>query len=382
MTDDDLSTAQMDDIDDNDENASLFSHFTSATEKTEKSDTTNALGDTAPKTFLQLTGITVANFNMACNFRVEKAIGIMIQYDITILAIQEHSPWNKKLSDVEIKSIERHCEHWGYFVTISDLQIVIFDKQILACHRSTTIKAEGRVKSCRFEIACDQYVTLIPVYGVAHFSGDQQKEPRLSAEENTKLETMSKVKVHVEQIIDKALANSDLIYVFGDLQDTPDQSKTFHCGPCRIPKHPLGIVKTCEAKGLACTIYQHLDTLDQPIISRRGTKGGRFIDGMFASIEGMPNVLGISIINDAGVHSDHNLVINKIDLGIKKFQISKEKEERINFQWIMSIPVHLRPGDTHPVLNTTVFKGADFKIQEQLYTDLQSTATNPEHQFM
>ena len=98
---------------------------------------------------------------------------------------------------------------------------------------------------CRFEISKDQYVTFVPVYGVAHFSGDHKKAYSSSTEENTKLKKMAAVKTQVEKIIDTASATADLLYVFGDLQDTPDQSKIFHRGSCRIPKHPLGIVKAC-----------------------------------------------------------------------------------------------------------------------------------------
>lgn len=39
---------------------------------------------------------------MRCNFRVEKALSIMIHYELTILAIQEHTLWNRKLSSVPL----------------------------------------------------------------------------------------------------------------------------------------------------------------------------------------------------------------------------------------------------------------------------------------
>jgi len=54
--------------------------------------------DMLPKSFLQLKGITVGNFNMGCNFRIDNAIIIMIHYKLDILAIQEHTPWNRELS--------------------------------------------------------------------------------------------------------------------------------------------------------------------------------------------------------------------------------------------------------------------------------------------
>jgi hypothetical protein len=48
--------------------------------------------DLIPKTFLQLKGISVANYNMGCNFNIAAALRVMITYEISILAIQEHTP--------------------------------------------------------------------------------------------------------------------------------------------------------------------------------------------------------------------------------------------------------------------------------------------------
>ena len=367
---------------DSEDNATIFSCNTATTEKTESSKAPMSLADELPKSFLQLTGITVANFNMGCNFRIEKAISIMIHYDLKILAVQEHTPWNKKLSEIEIASISRHCDHWGFFATISTLQIVIIDKQLLACHRDTTAYEDGRVIKCRFEIDRDKYVTFIPVYGVAHSSSTRNRTDNTAIDEASRLDTMTAVRDQVASLISKASETADLMYVFGDLQDTPDQSRLFHQGSCRIPRHPLGIVNTCESLGLICTVYQHLHTLETPIITRHGSKGGRFIDGMYACPSSIPYVLGMQIIADSSIHSDHDLVVHKIDLGIKQFQVSKEKEERFDFRKIMNIPVQLRPGDDHPSLSTTVFKGADFRTHEQLYKDLQAVVTDPASQFL
>ncbi len=57
---------------------------------------------------------------------------------------------------------------------------------------------------------------------------------------------------------------------------------------------------------------------------------------MYTCIQGMEKITGISIINDTGICSDHSLIISKIDLGIEKFQVSKEREERIDFKRIMN----------------------------------------------
>jgi hypothetical protein len=67
--------------------------------------------DDIPNTFLALKGISIANFNMGCNFHIAAALKLIADYDISILAIQEHTPWNKELSHIEITCIERSCEN-------------------------------------------------------------------------------------------------------------------------------------------------------------------------------------------------------------------------------------------------------------------------------
>ena len=135
---------------------------------------------------------------------------------------------------------------------------------------------------------------------------------------------MTELRDQLKSILNKAQRRSDIIYVMGDLQDTPDNSNTFHYGSCRIAKHPLGIVKTCENADLLCSVYHHSEHMEKPIISRHGTKGGRFIDGTYTCIQGMEKVTGITIVKDTGINSDHDLVISKLDLGIEKFQVSNE----------------------------------------------------------
>jgi hypothetical protein len=145
----------------------------------------------------------------------------------------------------------------------------------------------------------------------------------------------------IKKSIGNAKNTGDIVFIFGDLQDTPDNTSKFHYGKCRIPKHPLGSIKAREEANLSCSIYQHLESLNKPLISRHGIKGGRFIDGMYTCDQGLGKILGISLINDTGINSDHVLMLNKIDLGIEKFKVTKEREERIDFRRIMNIPVHI-----------------------------------------
>ena len=346
------------------------------------SDEESFHGDRLPKSFLQLEGITVANFNMGCNFAIYKAIEIMIQYDLSILAIQEHTAWNKELSDIQIASIERHCDRWGYFVTVSKLQIIIFDKRLQACHRETHTHIDGRLIESRFVISDNQHACFLPVYGISHFTGNTREPDDLANSENSKLTTMSALRDQLKAAIQRARRRSDLIFVFGDLQDTPDNTNLFHYGACRVAKHPLGIVKTCESMDLLCSIYKFSDTLEKPIISRHGTKGGRFIDGTYTCLEGLTKITGTTIIRDSGVSSDHDMVISKIDLGIRQFQISKDREERINFRQIMNIPVQLLPGANHPTLAENVYKGTDYQVHAELYASLQTIINDPDSGFL
>jgi len=339
-------------------------------------------GDSLPKTFLQLNGIAVGNFIMECNFHISAALRIIIQYRLHILAIQEHTAWNRELPAHEILSIEKHCNKWGYFVKISKLQIIIIDKQLLACHRETISYKQGRIITSHFQITDKQFVTFVATYGIPH-SGNDRRYTRLKAiEENEILQEMRSIQEIIKDIIENARKSKDIIFIYGDLQDTPDNSKNFHYGKCRIPKHPLGITKTCEDMGLSCTIYQHMESLDKPIIFRHGTKGGRFIDGMYTCHQGLERVMGITIVNDTGINSDHMLVVSNIDLGIQKFELSTDREERIDFRRIMNIPMHIKCGETHPSSNTNIYKGADFRVHAQLYDAIQKACKDPNKNYM
>jgi len=173
-----------------------------------------------------------------------------------------------------------------------------------------------------------------------------------------------------------------MIYIFGDLQETPDITRTFAYGNTRLPKHPLGIVKTCEDLGLECTIYQHLASMKLPVISRHGSKGGRFIDGMYTLPQYLTHITGIVIISDTGVYSDHNLVISKCDLGLTKFSISKKKEERIDYRRVMAIPVKIYKDQNHPTLRDDVYKGLEFQDHANLYHQLQKITNGPQLNFL
>jgi hypothetical protein len=128
-------------------------------------------GDMPPLSLLQLQGITVGNFNMACSCHIFAALQIMIKYKIHIMAIQEHTTWNRNLSEEEINSIHRHCNNWGFFATVTKLQILILDKQLWACHQSTNSSEDGRIIVSRFAISNTQHATFVAIYGIPHHGG-------------------------------------------------------------------------------------------------------------------------------------------------------------------------------------------------------------------
>ncbi len=261
------------------------------------------------KTFLQIRGISIANYNMACNFNISTALEIMIRYEIFILAIQEHTPWNKELSEGEILSITKTCDRWQYSIIVSKMQLVIIDKQLATCLRSTDTYEDGRIIRLKFEIATKEFAHFVSVYGYPHSPNNRSSHYMPISDEDSLLQKMRTLQKQLTSITSKAIIADEIIFVFGDLQDTPDNSRLFHYGSNNIIKHPLGIVQACEKLGLVCTIYDHLDSLPKPIISRHGSKGGRFIDGMYTLKQALPYILGITIVMDTGIYSDHDLII-------------------------------------------------------------------------
>jgi hypothetical protein len=53
----------------------------------------------------------------------------MVQHEFNILAIQEHTLWNRELSQVEIASIEKTCDERGFSIIFSKLQLLIIGPQ-------------------------------------------------------------------------------------------------------------------------------------------------------------------------------------------------------------------------------------------------------------
>ena len=215
------------------------------------------IGDSLPKSFLQLRGISVANFNMGCNFNIAAVIQIMIQYEIAILAIQEHTPWNRERSDLEKLSIQRTCDKWGFAVTLSKLQILIIDKQLESCHRVTTEYENGRLLKCQLEVSHGQFANFVSTYGIPHSTDNRVLQGQKHMDEKDTLQKMKRIQKRLSTLINQALRNEEIVYIFGDLQDTPNNSKDFYYGSCKIAKHPFGVVKTCEDLGLECMVFQH-----------------------------------------------------------------------------------------------------------------------------
>jgi hypothetical protein len=78
------------------------------------------------------------------------------------------------------------------------------------------------------EVVAKQFVHFIPIYGVPH-SGGNKKQPNqdISKDDDT-LKKMEFIKTSIKNIIENAVRAKDDVYIFGDLQDTPDNSNKFH----------------------------------------------------------------------------------------------------------------------------------------------------------
>lgn len=253
------------------------------------------------------------------------------------------------------------------------------DKQILPCLQDTKEYLDGRIITIKLHIAQADEVEFISVYGYPHSPSNRQIHTQDNDQTLAKMRVLQK---QLKSVIRKAQLSNAKTFVFGDLQDTPDGTRNFVYGSTRIAKHPLGVVKTCEELGMQCTVYKHLPLMDKPVTSRHGSKGGRFLDGMYTFPQYLPIITGISIIQDTGIFSDHDLVINKCDLGLQVFCISKEKEERFDFRQIMAIPVSFQKDQDHPTLREDVFKGIEYKNHAKLLELLNQVCADPQYDIM
>jgi len=204
--------------------------------------------DNLPKSFLALKGISVANFNMGCNFQVTAALQLTVRYEIYILTIQEHTPWNKELSQIEITHVHKICEKYGYFAIITKMQILIFDKQLSPCYQETKIHLQGRMLCSTLVIAKDTLVDFVAAMYGYPLSPKNQNNPEIDYENI--IRGMRELSQQLKTTILDAQKENKMIYIHGDLQDTPDGSANYRYGSTQIAQHPLGIAKTCENLGL------------------------------------------------------------------------------------------------------------------------------------
>lgn len=124
-------------------------------------------------------------------------------------------------------------------MVVSKLHIIIIDKQLTPCIRETGIHEDGRIIHLRLEISTRGYVNFVATYGYPHSPNNRSKRFVEIADENTVLQKMRQLKRILTTIIKKATNVNELLFVFGDLQDTPDNSKMFSYGNSHIVKHPL-----------------------------------------------------------------------------------------------------------------------------------------------
>jgi hypothetical protein len=127
----------------------------------------------------------------------------MIQYEIAILAIQEHTPWNRELSDLEKLSIQRTCDKWGFAVTLSKLQILIIDKQLESCHRGTTEYEDGRLLKCQLEVSHGQFAIFISTYGIPHSTDNRVLQGQKHMDEKDTLQKMKRIQKRLSTLLIK-----------------------------------------------------------------------------------------------------------------------------------------------------------------------------------
>jgi hypothetical protein len=88
-----------------------------------------------------------------------------------------------------------------------------------------------------------KHVIFVPVYGIPHSGGEKLHPSLEDIENNEMLQKMTKLQHAIKNIMRGIHKTDDILYIFGDLKDTPDNSKKFHYGSCRIPNIILALLK-------------------------------------------------------------------------------------------------------------------------------------------
>jgi hypothetical protein len=89
---------------------------------------------------------------------------------------------------------------------------------------------EGRIIKSRFVISSRTYTNFVAVYRIPHSSDNYMQTNQETIEENLLLQRMRQIQKQIKKLSMNIIRNKELIYIFGDLQDTIDDSKNFYHG--------------------------------------------------------------------------------------------------------------------------------------------------------
>ena len=67
---------------------------------------------------------------------------------------------NRELSAIEMASIKRACDKWGFLFKISKLQILVIDKLLATCHHETNIYEDGELLKVNLKYQEVDFLTL------------------------------------------------------------------------------------------------------------------------------------------------------------------------------------------------------------------------------
>jgi hypothetical protein len=167
--------------------------------------------------------LKIVTLNTAGNFDISIALQQMFTKSLDILAIQEPFPWGKKTSDDVHCWMIRVCADLQVTAQMTDLQVILTDKAIIALHRKCHIEEKGRLIINTFEIDDHQEVHIASVYGIPHGTSTRDKQATLDRNGEQK-QLKNAITDFVKEAKISSRGKNNPIFIQGDLQDTPDNS--------------------------------------------------------------------------------------------------------------------------------------------------------------
>ena len=332
---------------------------------------------------LQTNVDTIATHNVQNRYDHVLAAEMMIQQNITFLAIQEPhaSHYKQRQGWSEFQRKELASARLSAFET--QHQIIIYDNWKWGGKEISNFRSlqNGRITAIAFEFGRNQKIGIISIYSITDSTGTDENQRKLI--NDTRNTTTFLVKKIMKEW--KHEFQDIGIVIMGDLQETMTEDDTDNVGKCRKPKLKNGLLKATEQSH---TSIVRAMIGDESYVTRFGSAGARGIDHILVPNEKLKrNWFSDGRMNKDHITknffpSDHTLLACNFERLADNNRTSSEAGKAYDYKKVFQIKLKQSEEDPDElVLDQSQFKNSkSYRKQKELLTKIhKATGTNSDN---